>query len=45
LLWQLREVGDRRLPKILIATAKTLPIATAKTLLIGAGQTLPIAAA
>jgi hypothetical protein len=36
LLWQLREVGDRRLPKILIATAKTLPIS--------AGQIPPIAA-
>jgi hypothetical protein len=37
LLWQLKEVGDHRLPKILIVTAKTLPI--------GAGQIPPIAAA
>jgi hypothetical protein len=36
LLWQLREVGDRRLPQILIATAKTLLIDAAKTLLIDA---------
>jgi hypothetical protein len=37
LFWQLREISDRRLSKILIVTAKTLPI--------GAGQILPIAAA
>jgi hypothetical protein len=36
LLWQLREVGDRRLPQIPIATAKTLLIDAAKTLLINA---------
>jgi hypothetical protein len=37
LLWQLKEVGDRRLPKI--------PIVTAKTLSIGAGQIPLIVAA
>jgi hypothetical protein len=36
LLWQLREVSDRRLPQIPIATAKTLLIDAAKTLLIDA---------
>jgi hypothetical protein len=35
-------VGDRRLPQIPIAAAKTPPIATAKTLPIAAAKTPPI---